>query len=85
MYLGKIVEIVLRKNFMQTRFTHTQGSDLRDTGSGSSAERKRIVIPGEVPSPIDPPPAGHRVNAANCQASVDAPLGLKEVVMVIGF
>jgi len=84
MYLGKIVEIAPAEElYSNPMHAYTKALIAAIPVPDPSVARKRVVIPGEVPSPIDPPPGcafGHRVNAEKYEDSIDIPLELKEVV-----
>lgn len=83
MYLGKIVEIAPAEELYANPFhAYTKALISAIPVPDPSVTRKRVIIPGDVPSPIDPPPGcafGHRVKADNYEASIGAPLELKEV------
>lgn len=83
MYLGKIVEIAPAEELYENPIhAYTKALISAIPVPDPSVERKKVVIPGEVPSPIDPPPGcafGHRVNADKYKASIGMPLELKEV------
>lgn len=83
MYLGKIVEIAPAEELYENPIhAYTKALISAIPVPDPSVERKKLVIPGEVPSPIDPPPGcafGHRVNADKYDASIGMSLELKEV------
>lgn len=83
MYLGKIVEIAPAEElYANPMHAYTKALISAIPVPDPSIVRKRVVIPGDVPSPINPPPGcafGHRVQADNYEASIDAPLKLNEV------
>jgi peptide/nickel transport system ATP-binding protein len=58
MYLGRIVEQgTARQVFAAPRHPYTQA--LLSAAPGSGGTRRRIVLKGDVPSPLDPPPGCH--------------------------
>jgi oligopeptide transport system ATP-binding protein len=83
MYLGKIVEIASADElYANPMHAYTKALISAIPVPDPTVMRKKVVIPGDVPSPIDPPPGcafGHRVKADNYKASIDVALELKEV------
>jgi oligopeptide transport system ATP-binding protein len=73
MYLGRIVEEGSSDElFVNPVHPYTQAllSAVPQTGTGQSLRKRRIMLQGEIPSPIDPP---HSCNfASRCFRSIDA-------------
>src|SRR5712672_1080872 len=56
MYLGKIVEIAERAQlFSRPQHTYTEARLATEPGPDPEAAKKRIILRGDVPSPINPP------------------------------
>jgi oligopeptide/dipeptide ABC transporter ATP-binding protein len=71
MYLGKIVEIgPAEELYSNPVHAYTKALISAIPVPDPTVKRKKVVIPGEVPSPINPPPGcafGHRVGANRLQ------------------
>ena len=83
MYLGKIVELASsEKIYQDPRHAYTKALLSAIPSTDPKAVRKRILLEGDVPSPIDPPAGsafGHRINHPLYQETVGADLSLKEI------
>jgi oligopeptide transport system ATP-binding protein len=83
MYLGKIVETAEAKTLIrEPRHPYTQALISAIPEVDPETKRKRIILPGDVPSPIHPPPGCPfhprcPIAEARCQTEVPA---LREVV-----
>jgi len=77
MYLGRIVELAPRERiFAQPQHPYTEALMAAAPIAAPKARNARLVIEGDVPSPINPPPGCHfhtRCPYAEARCKVDAP------------
>jgi oligopeptide/dipeptide ABC transporter ATP-binding protein len=82
MYLGKVVEIGETKNVCQhPMHPYTQALISAVPVIDPASKRERIILPGDVPSPIHPPagcPFHPRCPVAEARCRTEVP-GLREV------
>ncbi|MEO5913957.1 MAG: ABC transporter ATP-binding protein [Luteolibacter sp.] len=83
MYLGKIVELASAEAIYQDpRHAYTKALLSAIPSHDPTVKRKKILLEGDVPSPIDPPPGsafGHRMNHPRYAETVGADLSLREI------
>jgi oligopeptide transport system ATP-binding protein len=82
MYLGKIVELAEAKEIIRTpKHPYTQALISAVPVVNPDSKRQRIILPGDVPSPIDPPPGcpfHPRCPMAEARCRVEVP-ALREI------
>ncbi len=83
MYLGKIVELTIADAIYQNpRHSYTKALLSAIPSHDPKVTRKKILLEGDVPSPIDPPPGsafGHRMNHPRYGETIGADLSLREI------
>jgi len=83
MYLGKVVELASAEDIYQNpRHAYTKALLSAIPSHDPKARREKILLEGDVPSPIDPPPGsafGHRINHPRYDETVGADLSLREI------
>jgi oligopeptide transport system ATP-binding protein len=83
MYLGKIVELASAEAIYQDpRHAYTQALLSAIPSHDPKAKRQRILLEGDVPSPIDPPAGsafGHRIRHPRYQETIGMDLSLREI------
>ena len=83
MYLGKIVEVATAEMiYRNPRHAYTKALLSAIPTPDPLARRPKILLEGDVPSPIDPPPGsafGHRMGHPRYQESIGLDLSLREI------
>jgi oligopeptide transport system ATP-binding protein len=83
MYLGKIVELASASQIYQNpRHAYTKALLSAIPSHDRKVKRKKILLEGDVPSPIDPPPGsafGHRMNHPLYPETIGIDLSLREI------
>ena len=83
MYLGKIVEIgPAEEIYLNPVHAYTKALISAIPIPDPTKKRERVIIPGDVPSPINPPsgcPFGHRVGSSLYPESIGRKLDMEEV------
>ncbi len=83
MYLGKIVELAAAETiYRDPRHAYTKALLSAIPSTDPTKRREKILLEGDVPSPIDPPAGsafGHRIQHPRYQESIGMDLGLKEI------
>ncbi len=83
MYLGKMVELAPAEAiYRDPRHAYTKALLSAIPSHDPGVVRKKILLEGDVPSPIDPPPGsafGHRIKHPRYAETVGADLSLREI------
>jgi oligopeptide transport system ATP-binding protein len=83
MYLGKIVELASAEAiYRDPRHAYTKALLSAIPSPDPTAQRKKILLEGDVPSPIDPPAGsafGHRIKHPRYEETIGMDLSLKEI------
>ncbi len=83
MYLGKIVELASAEAIYQDpRHAYTKALLSAIPSHDPKAKRQRILLEGDVPSPIDPPAGsafGHRIGHPRYDETIGMDLSLREI------
>ncbi len=83
MYLGKIVELASSDAIYQdARHTYTKALLSAIPSTDPTERREKILLEGDVPSPIDPPAGsafGHRMHHPLYESTIGEDLSLKEI------
>jgi oligopeptide transport system ATP-binding protein len=83
MYLGKIVELAPAEAIYQNpRHAYTKALLSAIPSPDPRVKRKKILLEGDVPSPIDPPPGsafGHRIGHPRYEETIGMDLSLREI------
>ena len=83
MYLGKIVEVATAQEIYQNpRHAYTKALLAANPVPNPTAHREKIILEGDVPSPINPPPGcafGARMNHPRHPETIGKPLDLVDI------